>query len=79
MAGMQSLSRATAHFAGPEEERQWNQTVIEFSHGWIFLIGAGQGSYPPPRPHPMWTCSRSPSACTASSPVWATTSPHRLG
>lgn len=45
MAGMQSLSRATAHFAGPEEERQWNQTIIEFSHGWSFLIGAGQGAY----------------------------------
>ncbi|MET8751057.1 roadblock/LC7 domain-containing protein [Streptomyces sp. NPDC004667] len=45
MAGMQSLSRATAHFAGPDEDRQWNQTIIEFSHGWSFLIGAGQGSY----------------------------------
>ncbi|MEU0126628.1 MULTISPECIES: roadblock/LC7 domain-containing protein [unclassified Streptomyces] len=45
MAGMQSLSRATAHFAGPEENRQWNQTIIEFSHGWSFLIGAGQGAY----------------------------------
>ena len=45
MAGMQSLSRATAHFAGPGEGRQWNQTIIEFSHGWIFLIGAGQGAY----------------------------------
>ncbi|MFJ7205082.1 roadblock/LC7 domain-containing protein [Streptomyces sp. NPDC098789] len=45
MAGMQSLSRAAAHFAGPEEDRQWNQTIIEFSHGWSFLIGAGQGSY----------------------------------
>ncbi|MGW7313647.1 roadblock/LC7 domain-containing protein [Streptomyces sp. NPDC054854] len=45
MAGMQSLSRATAHFAGPEVDRQWNQTIIEFSHGWSFLIGAGQGSY----------------------------------
>ncbi|MFC9244911.1 roadblock/LC7 domain-containing protein [Streptomyces sp. NPDC057136] len=45
MAGMQSLSRATAHFAGPEEDRQWNQTIIEFSHGWSFLIGAGQGAY----------------------------------
>lgn len=45
MAGMQSLSRATAHFAGPAEARGWNQTVIEFSHGWIFLIGAGQGAY----------------------------------
>jgi predicted regulator of Ras-like GTPase activity (Roadblock/LC7/MglB family) len=45
MAGMQSLSRATAHFAGPEEDRRWSQTVIEFSHGWSFLIGAGQGAY----------------------------------
>ncbi|MET7451936.1 roadblock/LC7 domain-containing protein [Streptomyces sp. NPDC005574] len=45
MAGMQSLSRATAHFAGMAEDRQWHQTIIEFSHGWIFLIGAGQGAY----------------------------------
>ncbi|MFF7901678.1 roadblock/LC7 domain-containing protein [Streptomyces sp. NPDC088817] len=45
MAGMQALSRATSHFAGPGEDRQWNQTIIEFSHGWIFLIGAGQGAY----------------------------------
>ncbi|HWU09978.1 MAG TPA: roadblock/LC7 domain-containing protein [Streptomyces sp.] len=45
MAGMQSLSRATAHFAGPEKDRQWSQTIIEFSHGWSFLIGAGQGAY----------------------------------
>jgi predicted regulator of Ras-like GTPase activity (Roadblock/LC7/MglB family) len=45
MSGMQSLSRATAHFVGPAQEQQWNQTVIEFSHGWVFLIGAGQGAY----------------------------------
>ncbi|MFI8193431.1 roadblock/LC7 domain-containing protein [Streptomyces sp. NPDC085946] len=45
MAGMQSLSRATAHFAGPVRDRQWIQTVIEFQHGWVFLIGAGQGAY----------------------------------
>lgn len=45
MAGMQSLSRATAHFAGPSQDRQWNQTIVEFSHGWVFLIGAGQGAY----------------------------------
>ncbi len=45
MAGMQSLSRATAHFAGASEDRQWSQTVIEFTHGWVFLIGAGQGTY----------------------------------
>ncbi|MFF0017217.1 roadblock/LC7 domain-containing protein [Streptomyces sp. NPDC005374] len=45
MAGMQSLSRAAARFAGPVKEWRWNQTVVEFSHGWIFLIGAGQGAY----------------------------------
>ncbi|MBQ0853866.1 MULTISPECIES: roadblock/LC7 domain-containing protein [Streptomyces] len=45
MSGMQSLSRATAHFVGAAQEQQWNQTVIEFSHGWVFLIGAGQGAY----------------------------------
>ncbi|WP_406409578.1 roadblock/LC7 domain-containing protein [Streptomyces sp. NBC_01643] len=45
MSGMQSLSRATAHFAGPAEDQQWNQTIIEFAHGWVFLIGAGQGAY----------------------------------
>ncbi|MFJ4713537.1 roadblock/LC7 domain-containing protein [Streptomyces sp. NPDC088785] len=45
MAGMQSLSRATAHFAGPAKDGEWSQTVIEFEHGWIFLIGAGQGAY----------------------------------
>ncbi|MGW2212036.1 roadblock/LC7 domain-containing protein [Streptomyces sp. NPDC001781] len=45
MAGMQSLSRATAHFAGSAEDRQWSQTIIEFEQGWVFLIGAGQGAY----------------------------------
>ena len=48
MSGMQSLSRATAHFAGPagpDDGAKWKQTVIEFSHGWIFLIAAGQGAY----------------------------------
>ncbi|WP_414720737.1 roadblock/LC7 domain-containing protein [Streptomyces sp.] len=45
MAGMQSLSRATAPFAGQGQDRQWKQTVIEFSHGWIFLVAAGQGAY----------------------------------
>jgi predicted regulator of Ras-like GTPase activity (Roadblock/LC7/MglB family) len=45
MAGMQSLSRATAHFAGSAPDREWIQTVIEFQHGWVFLIGAGQGAY----------------------------------
>jgi len=45
MSGMQSLSRATANFAGPDTNPKWQQTVIEFLHGWIFLIAAGQGAY----------------------------------
>jgi predicted regulator of Ras-like GTPase activity (Roadblock/LC7/MglB family) len=45
MSGMQSLSRATANFAGSDAAPRWKQTVIEFSHGWIFLIAAGQGAY----------------------------------
>jgi predicted regulator of Ras-like GTPase activity (Roadblock/LC7/MglB family) len=45
MSGMQSLSRATARFAGPVDSPKWQQTVIEFRHGWIFLIAAGQGAY----------------------------------
>lgn len=45
MSGMQSLSRATAHFAGSDVNPKWQQTVIEFSHGWIFLIAAGSGAY----------------------------------
>ncbi|MFD7391217.1 roadblock/LC7 domain-containing protein [Streptomyces sp. NPDC059852] len=45
MAGMQALSRAAARFIEPVQDPQWHQTIIEFSHGWIFLIGAGQGAY----------------------------------
>ncbi|WP_405591686.1 roadblock/LC7 domain-containing protein [Streptomyces sp. NBC_01190] len=45
MSGMQSLSRATGRFAGPDDNPKWQQTVIEFKHGWIFLIAAGQGAY----------------------------------
>jgi predicted regulator of Ras-like GTPase activity (Roadblock/LC7/MglB family) len=45
MAGMQALSRAASRFIEPVQVPQWQQTIIEFSHGWIFLIGAGQGAY----------------------------------
>ncbi|MFZ3572534.1 roadblock/LC7 domain-containing protein [Streptomyces sp. BH097] len=45
MSGIQALSRATAPFVGAAPDAAWTQTVIEFSHGWIFLIGAGQGAY----------------------------------
>ncbi|MGH1552058.1 hypothetical protein ACRAWF_07590 [Streptomyces sp. L7] len=43
--GMQPLSRATAHFAGLAPSRNWIQTKSSrFQHGWVFLIGAGQGA-----------------------------------
>ncbi|MFG2793460.1 roadblock/LC7 domain-containing protein [Streptomyces sp. NPDC048419] len=45
MAGMQSLSQATSHFIEPVTDPRWHQTIIEFSEGWIFLIGAGAGAY----------------------------------
>lgn len=45
MAGMQSLSRATARFAGPVQNWQWNQTLVEFEDGWVFVTEAGKGAY----------------------------------
>lgn len=45
MSGIQALSRATAPFVGTAPAASWTQTIIEFQHGWIFLIGAGQGAY----------------------------------
>jgi predicted regulator of Ras-like GTPase activity (Roadblock/LC7/MglB family) len=45
MSALQSISRSTADFAGPEEEPHWRQTVVEFDHGWLFLVAAGSGAY----------------------------------
>jgi predicted regulator of Ras-like GTPase activity (Roadblock/LC7/MglB family) len=46
MSGMQSLSRTVADFVGgTDSTRNWRQTLVEFSHGWVFLISAGQGAY----------------------------------
>ncbi|MFF2525263.1 roadblock/LC7 domain-containing protein [Streptomyces liangshanensis] len=47
MSGMQSLSRTVADFCGsPDHQRpQWRQTLVEFDHGWVFLISAGEGAY----------------------------------
>ncbi|MEU8934325.1 roadblock/LC7 domain-containing protein [Streptomyces sp. NPDC048409] len=44
MAGLQALSGTAARFVGHCEDNPWQQTVVEFEHGWIFLIGAGQGA-----------------------------------
>lgn len=45
MSGLQSISRSTANFAGPTGSPRWRQTVVEFDHGWVFLIAAGNGAY----------------------------------
>ncbi|MFD5395782.1 roadblock/LC7 domain-containing protein [Streptomyces sp. NPDC127097] len=48
MSGMQSLSRTVADFClgGASANRpQWRQTLVEFDHGWVFLISAGEGAY----------------------------------
>jgi predicted regulator of Ras-like GTPase activity (Roadblock/LC7/MglB family) len=46
MSGMQSLSRTVADFVGGEDPRRaWRQTLVEFDHGWVFLISAGEGAY----------------------------------
>ncbi|MFE0379029.1 roadblock/LC7 domain-containing protein [Streptomyces inhibens] len=48
MSGMQSLSRTVADFCtggAPSNRPQWRQTLVEFDHGWVFLISAGEGAY----------------------------------
>ncbi|MEW2520062.1 roadblock/LC7 domain-containing protein [Actinacidiphila alni] len=46
MSGMQSLSRTVGEFVGGGQAPQsWRQTLVEFDHGWVFLIAAGEGAY----------------------------------
>ncbi|MEV8323925.1 MULTISPECIES: roadblock/LC7 domain-containing protein [unclassified Kitasatospora] len=47
MSSMQSLSRAVAPFVGTDGAGAgvWRQTLLEYDHGWIFLIAAGSGAY----------------------------------
>ncbi|MEV0373527.1 roadblock/LC7 domain-containing protein [Streptomyces sp. NPDC050636] len=46
MSGMQSLSRTVSDFCrGSGHRPQWRQTLVEFDHGWVFLISAGEGAY----------------------------------
>lgn len=45
MSSMQSLSRAVAPFIGAQTPGRWRQTLLEYDHGWIFLIAAGTGAY----------------------------------
>ncbi|MFF2810800.1 roadblock/LC7 domain-containing protein [Streptomyces sp. NPDC058000] len=48
MSGMQSLSRTVSDFCNNDRSAmrpQWRQTLVEFDHGWVFLISAGEGAY----------------------------------
>ncbi|MFH0243977.1 roadblock/LC7 domain-containing protein [Streptomyces sp. HK10] len=45
MSALQSISRSTNEFAGPADPPLWRQTVVEFDHGWVFLIKAGDGAF----------------------------------
>ncbi|MBC2876721.1 MULTISPECIES: roadblock/LC7 domain-containing protein [Streptomyces] len=47
LSGLQSISRSTADFCThpARHETPWRQTLIEFAHGYVFLIAAGPGAY----------------------------------
>ncbi|CCB71500.1 conserved protein of unknown function (plasmid) [Streptantibioticus cattleyicolor NRRL 8057 = DSM 46488] len=48
MSSMQSLSRAVAPFVEGKSSGEfgnWRQTLVEYDHGWVFLIAAGSGAY----------------------------------
>ncbi|WP_432193095.1 roadblock/LC7 domain-containing protein [Streptomyces sp. bgisy027] len=44
LSGVQSISRSTAEFCGTSHT-PWRQTLIEFAHGYVFLVAAGEGAY----------------------------------
>lgn len=44
LSGVQSISRSTSAFCGGPEA-PWRQTLIEFGHGYVFLVAAGEGAY----------------------------------
>ncbi|MEV0259830.1 roadblock/LC7 domain-containing protein [Streptomyces sp. NPDC050617] len=44
LSGLQSISRSTGEFCS-HEESPWRQTLVEFAHGYVFLIAAGPGAY----------------------------------
>ncbi|MCC5037228.1 roadblock/LC7 domain-containing protein [Streptomyces sp. WAC 00631] len=44
LSGLQSISRSTAEFC-VREESPWQQTLVEFANGYVFLIAAGTGAY----------------------------------
>ncbi|MEV0375482.1 roadblock/LC7 domain-containing protein [Streptomyces sp. NPDC050636] len=44
LSGLQSISRSTAEFCGLETS-PWQQTLVEFVDGYVFLVAAGAGAY----------------------------------
>ncbi|MBH5337415.1 roadblock/LC7 domain-containing protein [Streptomyces pactum] len=44
LSGLQSISRSTAEFCDGEQT-PWQQTLVEFVGGYVFLIAAGPGAY----------------------------------
>ncbi|MFE6774601.1 roadblock/LC7 domain-containing protein [Streptomyces sp. NPDC057702] len=44
LSGLQSISRSTAEFCA-HENTPWQQTLVEFADGYVFLVAAGQGAY----------------------------------
>jgi predicted regulator of Ras-like GTPase activity (Roadblock/LC7/MglB family) len=44
LSGLQSISRSTTEFCTGEDS-PWRQTLIEFAHGYVFLVAAGPGAY----------------------------------
>ncbi|MFG2606576.1 roadblock/LC7 domain-containing protein [Streptomyces sp. NPDC048514] len=44
LAGLQSISRASAGFGG-RQDGVWRQTLIEFADSYVFLVAAGPGAY----------------------------------
>ncbi|HCA84534.1 MAG TPA: dynein regulation protein LC7 [Streptomyces sp.] len=44
LSGLQSISRSTVEFCA-QESSPWQQTLVEFSDGYVFLVAAGAGAY----------------------------------
>lgn len=44
LSGLQSISRSTAEFCDGADT-PWQQTLVEFVGGYVFLIAAGPGAY----------------------------------
>ncbi|MEV6672418.1 roadblock/LC7 domain-containing protein [Streptomyces sp. NPDC051162] len=47
LSGLQSISRSTSEFCARQNQQDtpWRQTLVEFAHGYVFLIAAGPGAY----------------------------------